>query len=213
MNSLVFFISFTLFGYFFQLVNFFDILRQFLHILCLFSTYFYNHKKTLFKTNKLNNHEKTFTRNYKKVYNSLSTYNCICSFTTDVKAGELTFSVKNATLVNNGTTGDAYNAFGRYYMEWTGLKAYRQTTAGSSISLTNTTICESDGKYNSTTSSTVQLDGSSQTSKYVKIFYSDVYDITGITINSFASSTSRTWTSVATLVSSTYPGTTVITFL
>jgi hypothetical protein len=94
-------------------------------------------------------------------------------------------------------------------MGWTGFRLYRQTTASSSLSLSSSESCEIGGKYNSATSSTIVIDGVSQTNKYVHIYYSADYEISSIKLNAVTSSTGRTLTGVALYTDNgTYPGTT-----
>ena len=126
--------------------------------------------------------------------------------------GSVTFSVGSATNVNNGTTGATFTAFGRYYLEQVGIgKLYRQTTAASSITaqLTPSSICDAGGSYMVTTNSTIVLNGVSTSSKYVHIFYSDTYDVTGIQINNIATTAGRTITGIYTFTATgTFPNVT-----
>jgi hypothetical protein len=125
-------------------------------------------------------------------------------------AGTVTFSLGSATVVNNGTSGTTYTSNGRYYLEQTGIgRLYRQASAASSISTTASTTCDASGAYISTTSSSIELDGAALTSKYVHIFYSGDYDITGIQMNAVVTTAGRTITGIGTFTSTgTYPSTT-----
>lgn len=118
------------------------------------------------------------------------------------------YSVASCTVINNGSSGTTTTAQGRYYMNWDGFRLYRQPNATSSISLTASTICESSGKFNSTTSGKITVDGTQLSSQYVHIFYSSEYDITSITMNGVSSSSSeRSFTKVAVYTEDgTYPG-------
>ncbi|MBN1112064.1 MAG: hypothetical protein JXA53_04010 [Bacteroidales bacterium] len=142
-----------------------------------------------------------------KLFIVLST---LLTFIIDANAQDThVFSVAGATLVNNGSATPETTAEGRYYMGWTGFRLYRQTTASSSLSLSSSENCETGGKYNSTTSSTIVIDGVSQSSKYVHIYYSADYEISSIKLNAVTSSTGRTLTGVALYTDNgTYPGTT-----
>ena len=151
--------------------------------------------------------KKQITKMNRRLVIGLSVVFALANFTSTVQAGSASFSIINATSVNNGSSGATYTSFGTYYLQWTGLKSYKKADASSSISLSATTVCET-GKLFATTGSTINVDGTSA-SKYSVIFYSDTYDITGITIYTPGNSNQRVMATVATFSGTgTFPSTT-----